>query len=783
YLILCDFTEPTCKQLEQLLPETQLSEYQTENQQLSEDYISLAKLCFNQIKSALTQKGSEKILLQIIIPSGPRADIFAGLAGLLKTSSLENSQLKAQLIFLDNAVSAEEIRNRLLHEEKHSESGVVKYENGTRNTLRWKAKEAPLFVPHITFKDNGVYIITGGLGSLGLLFAKEILQNTRLAKVIVTGRSGLTSKKKLVLSELSLYGDRVEYEQLDLSNIERVTSLVKSIQRKHKQLNGVIHSAGMIRDNFIFKKSLTEFEKVLEPKVRGTFNLDSACAKVKLDFFVLFSSGVAVFGNPGQVDYAAANGFMNHFSEYRNQLKKQNLRFGHTLSINWPLWRDGGMSIEPNAQQKLQETSGMHPMESTTGIEMFYRSLGSLSSQTIVVEGNVPKIEKQLFTKSEQEVKQSPEVFESEYSDLDVENNAAEIASLKDTDRSRILEKFETYLRKAFSSQLKMPASQIASKAPLENYGIDSILALKLTELLEKTFGALPKTLFFEYQTIEALADYLFDSFSEKVLQLFSLETSSKSVNKPEKTGQGKSIEAKVISSVSPVNERSRRHLNRFRKSPQTLAASSTLKEVNTASIAIVGLSGRYPESSDIKEYWSNLKEGKDCVIEIPKERWDWQEYYNQDRTTQGNHFSKWGGFIEGVDEFDPLFFNVSPREAELIDPQERLFLQHAWMAIEDAGYTRDSLQIAEQNDLAGQVGVYVGVMYGEYQLFGAESSIRGQRTAFAGNLASIANRVSYVLNIHGPSMTLDTMCSSSLTSIHLACQDLKLGRTSMAIA
>src|SRR6202008_4796004 len=97
--------------------------------------------------------------------------------------------------------------------------------------------------------------------------------------------------------------------------------------------------------------------------------------------------------------------------------------------------------------------------------------------------------------------------------------------------------------------------------------------------------------------------------------------------------------------------------------------------------------------------------------------------------------------------------------------------------------YTRSSLQVPQEQDLAGQVGVYVGVMFSEYQLFGAEASLRGRRMGMAGSVASIANRVSYVLNLHGPSMTLDTMCSSSLTAIHVACQDLRLGRTSGGMA
>ena len=101
------------------------------------------------------------------------------------------------------------------------------------------------------------------------------------------------------------------------------------------------------------------------------------------------------------------------------------------------------------------------------------------------------------------------------------------------------------------------------------------------------------------------------------------------------------------------------------------------------------GLSGRYPQSRDVQAYWSNLRAGNDCITEVPAERWDWREYYSEDRSEAGRHYSKWGGFIAGVDEFDPLFFNISPREAQFMDPQERLFLQHAWMAIEDAGYTR----------------------------------------------------------------------------------------------
>jgi len=130
--------------------------------------------------------------------------------------------------------------------------------------------------------------------------------------------------------------------------------------------------------------------------------------------------------------------------------------------------------------------------------------------------------------------------------------------------------------------------------------------------------------------------------------------------------------------------------------------------------------------------------------------------------------------------EFDPLFFNISFKEAETIDPQERLFLQTAYAAIEDAGYTRQRLAL---NAGKGNVGVYVGVMWNEYQLLAAGEIALGRPMVLSSGSSSIANRVSYYCNFNGPSIAVDTMCSSSLTAIHLACQSLQNGECGIAIA
>ena len=179
--------------------------------------------------------------------------------------------------------------------------------------------------------------------------------------------------------------------------------------------------------------------------------------------------------------------------------------------------------------------------------------------------------------------------------------------------------------------------------------------------------------------------------------------------------------------------------------------------------IAIIGLSGRYPQADSLQAFWQNLIEGRNCIGEVPAARWDHSRYFDPVKGKPGKAYSKWGGFISGIDEFDPVFFRISPAEAERMDPQERLFLQAAYASIEDAGYTAPTLCDG------ARVGVYVGVMNSLYCR---------QSTNW-----SIANRVSYLLDLHGPSMAVDTACSSSLTAIHQAVEALRSGTCGCAIA
>src|SRR6187402_1857802 len=196
--------------------------------------------------------------------------------------------------------------------------------------------------------------------------------------------------------------------------------------------------------------------------------------------------------------------------------------------------------------------------------------------------------------------------------------------------------------------------------------------------------------------------------------------------------------------------------------------------------IAIIGIGCRFPGGINHPDaLWKLLVEGREAVGEVPADRWNVQRYYDAEPGIVGKSIARRGGFIDGIDQFDPQFFGISPREAPYVDPQHRLLLETAWEAIEDAGVVLD---LERGTDLA----VFVGISHNDYQGI--------QSTAFdhcgitphtpTGSAHSIAaNRISYCFNLKGPSVAMDTACSSALTAVHAACEHIWAGRGDMALA
>ncbi len=197
--------------------------------------------------------------------------------------------------------------------------------------------------------------------------------------------------------------------------------------------------------------------------------------------------------------------------------------------------------------------------------------------------------------------------------------------------------------------------------------------------------------------------------------------------------------------------------------------------------IAIVGIGCRFPGgAASPEQFWNLLAEGTDCIIDVPKDRWDYRRFYDPETDRPGKSHQFQGGFLKlKVEEFDPLFFGMSPREAAVLDPQQRLLLQTTWEAFEDAGFTEQQLKGSE-------TGVFVGgfCLDNKLQQLGAlNRDLIGPHTATSSTMVMLSNRISYAFDLRGPSLSIDTACSSALVAAHYACTSIWSGESDMAIA
>jgi acyl transferase domain-containing protein/acyl-CoA synthetase (AMP-forming)/AMP-acid ligase II/acyl carrier protein len=288
-------------------------------------------------------------------------------------------------------------------------------------------------------------------------------------------------------------------------------------------------------------------------------------------------------------------------------------------------------------------------------------------------------------------------------------------------------EAIQAWLVAQIANRTGIDPAELDVRKPLRSHGLDSLANVAITVDLGAWLGReLSLTLIYEHPTIEALAHHL------------------------------------AGDSVSDI-------------STSTIEKPATAREP----VAIIGIGCRLPGANNVDAFWQLLREGIDAITEVPADRWDSRAFYSADAVPPpGKMNTRWGGFLDQVDQFDAAFFGIAPREATHMDPQQRLLLEVAWEALEDAG------QVPAR--LAGtQAGVFIGLATSEYSTMQLNQP-GGRVDAYAstgGAMSIAANRLSYFFDFRGPSMTVDTACSSSLVAIHLACQSLWRGESTLALA
>ena len=312
-----------------------------------------------------------------------------------------------------------------------------------------------------------------------------------------------------------------------------------------------------------------------------------------------------------------------------------------------------------------------------------------------------------------------------------VETSTPSKASVSDTNPTARkgaprLDAIRKWIIEWLDMRLGLQPGEVDARESFARYGLVSKDAVGLTGDLERWLSMrLPPTLVWEYPTIDALARHLAGD-------LLTTET-------------GRTAQRMVCAETDPI--------------------------------AIIGIGCRFPSASGPGAFWELLRDGRDAISEVPKDRWSIESLYDADPQTPGKMNTRWGGFLEQVDRFDPEFFGISPREAARIDPQQRLLLEVAWEALEDAGQA--------QGRLAGSAtGVFVGISTNEYSQIQLRDLDSIDAYLGTGNALSIAaNRLSYFFDFHGPSIVSDTACSSSLVAVHLACRSLWEGEANVALA
>ncbi|EFL43489.1 mixed type I polyketide synthase [Streptomyces griseoflavus Tu4000] len=636
---------------------------------------------------------------------------------------------------------------RLWAECSAGTSGSALYRAGARHVSRVLPSPAPSG-KHL-LRPRGTYLITGGTGGLGLLLAEHLARNWS-ARLVLTGRSSLDSRKRRDIARIESLGGEVLYRQADVSDRQAMGEAVTAARERFGPLHGVVHAAGVAERGSLLTADLESFRDVLSAKVDGTRVLDEVLAAEPLDFLCHFSSTSAVLGDFGGCAYSVANRFQTSYARHRDERVRQGASSGATVAVNWPLWSGGGMGFEDTAGVDLYlSSSGLRLLEEAEGLTLFERLLGEGGTQRIVMAGDPARVRDML------DAGPAPAGSRHEVRPAAPVSRPAGTTNTEDGDDMDAEALVLSALSTAIVDVLRVPREDIHADENFSELGFDSVSLAKLARVLGESLAidVLP-SVFFSHPSPEKLVAHLIAEHAETLSRHHTERTRASDTAAASFAGPASSVAPEAQPSVTAAEDRT-----------AVPATPRPAAHAEPEPIAVIGMSGRFPAARSVDEFWENLLRGKDALSPVPADR----------RADWAGPEASWleavrCGFVPGVAEFDAAFFEISPREARTMDPRQRLLLQETWHALEDAGYGERRLR-------AGTIGMFVGAEQGDYAgLTGGEGGITAQHEAI------MAARLAYLLDFSGPVLAVNTACSSGLTAAHQACASLRGGECDTAV-
>ncbi|MEV5137771.1 type I polyketide synthase, partial [Streptomyces syringium] len=580
--------------------------------------------------------------------------------------------------------------------------------------------------PDRAWSPRGTTLITGGTGTLGPHIARW-LAGQGAERLVLVSRSGMNAPGAAELvAELAELGAEAVVAACDITDRDALAALIAGLKADGHTIRTAIHTAAVIELHSLAETTMEAFAKVVHAKVAGARNLDELLDDAELDAFVLFSSAAGMWGSGQHAAYVAGNAFVSALAENRRA------RGVTATSLHWGIWADdlGLGRVDPDQIRG----SGLEFMDARLALAGMRRALDD-DETVLAIAGVAWDTYHPVFTSGRPttlfdevpEVRRLSEAAEQSTRTGGEGEFAARLRALPAVEQERQLLEL---VRSEAAGVLGYTSSEaLSDQRAFRDVGFDSLTAVGLRNRLREITGLrLPTTMVFDYPTPLALVEYL----------------------RAEIAGTG-------IAAAAP-------------------AASAALTD---EPIAIVGMSCRYPGGvGSAQALWDLVMNGTDAVSGFPADRgWDAEGLYDPDPDSHGKTYSVQGGFLRDVADFDASFFGISPREALAMDPQQRLLLETAWEALEGAGIDPDTLR-------GSSTGTFIGASYQDYGTGAANATEGSEGHMVTGTLSSIlSGRVSYLFGFEGPAVTLDTACSSSLVAMHLACQSLRNGESSLALA